>query len=460
MGNRDNGTDTIPTHRGPWAGRDVFRLVLLALLIGQMLIYYDAATRAIPHINVYLLVNLVLILLTLIPWGVLIRLVWLLVWPTGALMRWDWATRDTKSDVYWATSQGVYFLLHGMNPYTHVPTWVYDHQASAVNYPTYTYFPGSLFAEIPFYLLGNVRIGLALADLATALLIYLIARRTLGIWPARSVTAFWLLFLPGFQVALLLAILDFFLVFWIALAVLLYARGWIVGSALATAMVMGTKQYGFIFAIPWGILLVRPLLEYLWARWRAGGRDWRAGGRDWRAVCAIPRRLWLPPVAGAALTVLVIAPLALLSPQAFVDATYFHHAGKFPRPMLGTPQWNESIAAQIVALGGYNPDRVKPFVAIALAVGLLVVVGFAVVKVRDMASALQWSAVLGGVFFAFSGGDVQFFYWRLPLFLFLLSAIVAWSPAPPDIPPSPGAIEQPGDARAGAGLSNASNDRQ
>ncbi|MDQ6602243.1 MAG: hypothetical protein M3Z19_05895 [Chloroflexota bacterium] len=438
--NRGNQTDAIAAQRGPWAGQDVFRLVLLALLIGQMLIYYDTATRAIPHINLYLLVNLALILLTLIPWDVLTRFVWLLVWPAGALMRWDWATRDTKSDVYWATSQGVYFLLHGMNPYTHVPTWVYDHQASAVNYPTYTYFPGSLFAEIPFYLLGNVRIGLALADLATALLIYLLARRALGVWPARSLTAFWLLFLPGFQVALLLAILDFFLVFWIALAVLLYARGRIVGSALAAAMVMGTKQYGFIFAIPWGILLIRPLAEYLWARWRAGERDWRAAR-------AIPRRFWLPPVAGTILMMLVIAPLALLSPQAFVDSTYFHHAHKFPRPMLGTPQWNESIAAQVVALGGYNPDRIKPFASLALAVGLLVIVGFAVVKVRDMASALQWSAMLGGVFFAFNGGDVQFFYWRLPLFLFLLYVIVAWSPAQLVIPLMSSEIGSPDDSR-------------
>ncbi len=71
---------------------EVFRFVVLALLIGQMLIYYDAATKAIPHINLYLLVNLVLILLTLIPWPAVTRLVWLLVWPAGALMRWDWAT--------------------------------------------------------------------------------------------------------------------------------------------------------------------------------------------------------------------------------------------------------------------------------------------------------------------------------------------------------------------------------
>ncbi|MDQ2787030.1 MAG: hypothetical protein M3Y58_18730 [Chloroflexota bacterium] len=433
MGNHGDTTDANSAQRGLWAGRDLFRLVLLALLIGQMLIYYDTATKAIPHINVYLLVNLVLILLTLIPWEGLTRLVWLLVWPAGALMRWDWATRDTKSDVYWATSQGVYFFLHGMNPYTHVPTWVYEHQASVTNYPTYTYFPGSLFAEIPFYLLGNVRIGLALADLATALLIYLLARPRLGIWPARSLTAFWLLFLPGFQIALVLGILDFFLVFWIALAVLLYARGRIVGSALAAAMVMGTKQYGFIFAIPWAVLLVRPLVIAFEERWHAGEHDWRA-------VRAIPRRLWLPPIACAALTTLVIVPLALLSPQAFVDSTFFHHANKVPSAMLGTPQWNESIAAQIVALGGFSPERIKPFASVALALSVLIVVGCAVVMVRDMASALQWSAILGGVFFAFSGGDVQFFYWRLPLFLFLLSVVVAWSPAPSGIPPSSGEI--------------------
>jgi hypothetical protein len=136
----------------------------------------------------------------------------------------------------------------------------------------------------------------------------------------------------------------------------------------------------------------------------------------------------LPPLAGALLTILVIAPLALLSPQAFIDSTFLHHARKVPSAMLGTPQWNESIAAQIVALGGVAPERVKPYASVALALAVLVVVGFAVVKVRAMASALQWAAILGGAFFAFSGGDVQFFYWRLPLFLFLLSVIVAWSP--------------------------------
>ncbi len=71
-------------------------------------------------------------------------------------------------------------------------------------YPSYSYFPGGLFSEVPFFLLGNVRLGLALYDMGTALLLYLISRRYVGEWPARAIAAFWLLFLPGFQVPLLL----------------------------------------------------------------------------------------------------------------------------------------------------------------------------------------------------------------------------------------------------------------
>jgi len=96
----------------------------------------------------------------------------------------------------------VTFLLRAQNPYTHVPTLVYTYQPEAVNYPTYSYFPGALFAEVPFYLLGTVRLGLALAEKGTALLLYLFARPRLGVWPARCVAVFWLLFLRGFQVPL------------------------------------------------------------------------------------------------------------------------------------------------------------------------------------------------------------------------------------------------------------------
>jgi hypothetical protein len=399
---------------------ELFRLVLLALLIGQMFVYYDTAPKTIPHITEYLLGNLALIILTLIPWAPLTRAVWWLVWPVGALLRLDWATRDKASDVYWATSQGVWFLLHGMNPYTHVPTWVYDHQAAVGTYPTYSYFPGSLFPQIPFYLLGNVRLGLGLADIGTAILLYLIARPRLGVWPARAVAAFWLLFIPGFQIALLLSILDFYLLLWIALAVWLFLRGNVVASALAAGMAIATKQYGFLFGIPWLLLLARPLAENLIARWRTGERG--------RALALrIPRRLWLPPAACVGFAALIILPFAALSPQAFVDATYFHHANKSPRPMLGTPQWNQSLPAQFVSLGWFSLERAKAITTILLILVVLAVLVAAIFKVRDAASALRYAALLAGVFFAFSGGDVQFFYWRVPLFLFLLCFLVGWT---------------------------------
>lgn len=402
--------------------REIFRIVLLALLIGQLFVYYDTAAKTIPAITAYLLGNLALIVLTLIPWARLTAAVWWLLWPVGALLRLDWATRGTKSDVYWATSQGVDFLLRGVNPYTHVPTWVYDNQAAVGVYPTYSYFPGSLFAEIPFYLMGNVRLGLALADFGTALLVYLIARPRLGVWPARAVAAFWLIFIPGFQIALLLAILDFFLLFWIALAVWCYGRGTAggaVASALAAGMAIGTKQYGFLFGVPWLILLARPAGEQIAARWRLGER--RIG-----ALVGLPRRLWLPPVACVGSAALVVLPLAALSPKAFLDATFFHHANKLPRPMLGTPQWNQSFWAQFVALGALPIERAKTLATVAVLAATLAVLAVALVKVRDAAAALRYAALLAGLFFALNGGDVQFFYWRVPLLLALLAFTLAW----------------------------------
>lgn len=412
--------------RNPEAERaDLFRLVVLALLVGQMFVYYDTTPKTIPGVNLYLLVNLALIVMLLLPWRPLSGVVWALAWPLGAAMRYVWATRPTNNDVYWATSQGVDFLLQGLNPYTQVYTWVYEHQPGISNYPHYSYFPGSLFAELPFYLLGDVRYGLALADLAVALILYLLAYPRIGAWPARALTVAWLLFLPGFQVPLLMGILDFLLLFWIALAVWLYARGQVVGSALSAAMVFTTKQYGFLFTLPWGILLIRPLILQLIERQRLrhSDRTSRFG--------SIEKRLWLPPVAGAALAAIVMLPIALLSPKAFIDATIFNHSTKLPFPMLGTPQWNETLVAQLVALDWLTLTQASALASIILPIVVLAVISIAVVRVRDAGSALLWSSALAGVWFAFSNVQVQFFYWRLPLLLFVLYFIM--SRATPDL---------------------------
>ncbi|MFL5733540.1 MAG: hypothetical protein ACJ78Q_10095, partial [Chloroflexia bacterium] len=314
------------------------------------------------------------------------------------------------------------FLLRGLNPYTQQYTWVYEHQPGISNYPSYTYFPGGMFAEVPFYILGsgNVRLGLAVADIGTAVLIYLLARPRLGAWPARTVAAFWLLFLPGFQVALLLGVLDFFLLFWIALAVWLYTKGWLLGSALAAAMAFSTKQYGFLFAVPWGVLLLRPAVVSL-------ADKWRAGERGFHIFSTIPRKMWIPPAAEAGFAALVVLPLAVLSPRAFTDATIGHFESKLPLAMLGTPQWNESLAAQMVALGWVRVEDAARIFSIVFPLLLVVLLGLAIVKTRDAASALMWSALLAGGVFFFNNLQVQFFYWRLVLLLFGLYYLMGTS---------------------------------
>jgi hypothetical protein len=414
-----------PSDSRPADRAELFRLAVLVLLLGQMFVYYDTAQKTIPHINTYLLANLVLVLLVLFPWRRAASLVWALAWPLGALLRWDWATRPTNSDVFWATSQAVDFLLRGLNPYTQTYTWVYQHQPGISNYPSYSYFPGGMFAEVPFYILGNgnVRLGLGAADVATALLLYLLARPRLGVWPARALAVFWLLFLPGFQVAMLLGVLDFFLLFWIALAVWLYSRGWLLGSALAAAAAFSTKQYGFLFAIPWGVLLLRPAAISLAARWRAGDRGLHI-------FSTIPQKVWIPPAAEAAFSALLVLPLALLSPRAFTDATIGHHEGYLPVAMLGTPQWNQSLAGQLVGLGWLRVEDAATIFSIAFPALLVVLLVLATLKIRDAASALMWSALLVGVVFAFNNLQVQFFYWRFVLLLFMLYYIMSSQGSP------------------------------
>jgi hypothetical protein len=135
-----------------------------------------------------------------------------------------------------------------------------------------------------------------------------------------------------------------------------------------------------------------------------------------------------PPIAGALFAFLLVVPIALLSPKAFIDATIFNHSTKLPFPMLGTPQWNESIAAQMVALGWLNLTDASTIASVVFWVIVGVVLALAVIKVRDAPSALLWSAVLAGVWFAFSSVQVQFFYWRLPLLLFALYYLLSRAP--------------------------------
>jgi hypothetical protein len=295
---------------------------------------------------------------------------------------------------------------------------VYDHHAAIGTYPTYAYFPAGLLAEIPFYLLGNVRFGLALAGLGVALFLYLFTRRRIGLWPARALAAFWLLFLPGFQVPLHLGVLDSLLLFWIALAVWCYARGNVIASAVAAAIAGATKQYSVVFVVPWALLLARPL-------WAAVHANWGEGRRGC-GLFAMRRADWLPLTVLVGGIAAIIGPFVLASPRAFFDATIVHHTRYAPSPTLGTPQWNESIAAQVVALGWLDRDAAKTVALIVLGVVLAVVVACAVVYVRDLASALKWSALFATVWFALSGMEVQFFYWRLPLFLALLALVGAW----------------------------------
>jgi hypothetical protein len=105
-------------------------------------------------------------------------------------------------------------------------------------------------------------------------------------------------------------------------------------------------------------------------------------------------------------------------------------------PMLGTPQWNQSILAQLVALNWLRVEDAARLGTVIFALLAVVLFALAAVKIRSATDALQWSALLSGVLFALNSGDVQFFYWRMVLLLFLLYFIMSQPTTQPASPTS------------------------
>ena len=197
------------------------------------------------------------------------------------------APRIDVWDMYQAVSRG---LLHGHNVYTqhwqpHLPG-----QATI-----YAYFPGAAVVLAPFYaLFGDVRFGVVLALLGSAVLIWRAARN-----PQSAVFAALLLLYPLLTFSVEqswsepLSLLALLLVAW---AVRSQRSGW---AIVAFAVLLTFQQYDLIFVPPA-------------AAWKDFG--WRRTGLS------------------AVLAAAFIAPWALAAPHAFVQGTFtynVHYAFSF-----------------------------------------------------------------------------------------------------------------------------------
>ncbi len=285
------------------------------------------------------------------------------------------------SDVYYFLTEGVRTLLTGGNPYIHTYTSIPSALLTPGAHQVFTYLPATLLYLAPFYLAGDVRLGLVAADLMVGACLYLYGGR----W--RLAAAFIYLFLP-FVILFSTVFLNASVIAmaFIAAFFVLESRGRSVTGAVSFGVALATVQFS---------LLILPCLLVYYLR----------------------RRRWVEPVIVLVTAVLVAGPFFVLSPSHFLSETLFFQFGRPTIPLMTSGgivgfALNPSMSAiALAAFGVQVPLYVK---AVA---ELVVVVIFA--RVTDVSSLARNSAFLVTSSVVILPNDLFWSYLELP-FMFLL----------------------------------------
>lgn len=154
------------------------------------------------------------------------------------------ASPSPAIDVFTIAREAIHALLHGLNPYTHTYTDIYN---GAFGYQAgFGYPPGGLLFLVPTEsLLGDQRWTYVAANIASAALIWRRTRSWLGVLA--------LLSLPTTFFVLEQAWIDTLLLTWILLALTARAERRPALLGLSFALLVSTKQYGA--AVVWFLTL-------------------------------------------------------------------------------------------------------------------------------------------------------------------------------------------------------------
>lgn len=367
----------------------LFRAALIGTVLIQANVFNGLAPRSDQSISIMIFAGLLLALVAIVLRGPAITALLLaLSVLAGVALRVYWATTPTESDVYWATMQACEFLLRGINPYTARFSWV----GIQPNYDWFGYYPAIILSQLPFYLLGDVRWSLVVCDLVTIGLVFLLARRWIGLDVAAAVATFLLLYMPLSEFTIAQGIVDPIMLFWIVLSLYLLATNHWTGAALATGLAVASKQYAALYALA--------ALAYLLSQ------------RQRRAALLI-----------AVVPAAIVAPFFALAPGPFMYDTLWLHMRLPPIAVLWDSIWNLSLTSQIVGLFGwteqYSKLVVKPIAGriMAAAIGL---VALANLWRPSWERVIGASVMLLALTFALNGNVTQFFYWRNVIVLGLL----------------------------------------
>jgi hypothetical protein len=295
------------------------------------------------------------------------------------------ARLSPASDVYYYLSQGVKALISGGNPYEHTYTGIPLNLVTPGAHEVFAYLPVTLFYLVPFYLLGDVRFGLIVADLLVGACLYLYGGRLY------LQGAFLYLFLP-FTVIFSTYYLNATLIAMalIALFLLLESRGRSKVGAVSFGAALATVQF---------TALIAPFVLFYYAQ----------------------RRKWTEVGIAAALAAVSIVPFFLASPSFLNETVLFQFARPIaPLVIGGGPvgtTFNPSLDAMLIAVAGFAiPWYGKALIELVMLVVLL--------KVSDLSDLTRNSALFVLVSVFVLPDDFFWSYLELPfmLMLFWLSA--------------------------------------
>ncbi len=379
-----NGPETMP----------LFRVALIFVILLQIPLYGRMMDSAEVPINFYYFVGLLLVAVAFVLRGryITLALVGAMV-VAGVLLRLYWANLPTTSDVYWANTQACYFILHGRNPYAEIFTWVPGGQV----YPWYGYFPFTIFSQLPFYLLGDVRWGLGLYDLATIALLYLMLRRRWGSEIGLAVASLLLLYVPFSDLTIFPGIVDPVMVFWLALSFYLLTKEQWMWAAVAGGLALASKQYAVFYVLA--------LLAFF-----------------------VKQRRWREAAILVVVPAIIIVPFFLWSPADFIGDTIQLHLSWYPEPTPGS--WNVSIWAQGVGVFNGGAPAAVALKPVASIIELLILIAVAIVNLLrpTLPQVIGTTTVLMAIAFGLNSNNTQYFYWRDVALLLIIWAAV-WQPA-------------------------------
>ena len=371
------------TQHNPYLLFNVTSLLLCILILWSLPFVNQPLNELIIPVLLYILLSVVTLFVKTNKYLEIIKICY--IFALGITLRIINTLTPTWTDVYWVTEGSVNAILHGANPYPQIFPIPNNPGDPAT---VLAYLPFTIFYQIPFHFLGDIRYGIIFADVGIAILLYLIARPK-GEDVARALAGAYMLlifalnygstFVMDYQV--FYGITDPIWIFLILISILFYTKNKQSLSGLMLGLSIATKQFCILFFI---------VMLFVWLRKDNSGR-----------------RQYKPMLIAAITPSLIFLPFLISSPHEFIYNNWLWASEHVLSPSLGLPQWNLAILPQLSFIGINVALTESKLIQAAAVISLFVFLRKQITTIYNATNAFTVLFITFLIFNNFS----QMYYW-------------------------------------------------